>query len=314
MFTPREIRDTEFERVSRGYKVEDVDGFLARLADQMEQLAAEKNDLNQKLQLLAEKVEQYRKDEDALRSALINAEKMKDTIIAEATQQQEIVLRDAQQKAEKIVADAEGKIDKEEVMLKALKQQVAAFKSEILNIYKAHLEILSDLPDEYMDTGEFEDQSVNDIFAHADNQAMPEQSAYAMPVNPAYAAPEQHNYEHPAYAMPEQQQPVYEQPAYAAIEPMAAPEPFAMPAAPMMQQQMPVSPVSNDPTTTFDPIVPMNNNVYDGFAPRAENQQIQPAADQSVFASFTGGEAKADGEGGKYGNLDFGENFSFGRD
>lgn len=291
MFTPREIRDTEFERVSRGYKVEDVDGFLSRLAEQIEQLANEKNESNKKLQLLAEKVEQYRKDEDALRNALINAEKMKDTIIAEATQQQEIVLRDAQQKAEKIIADAEGKIDKEEVMLKALKQQVAAFKSEILNIYKAHLEILSDLPDEYLDTADFDDQAVNNIFAQADSQ---QNAAFAMPEQPAYAMPDQQNYEQPSlsYAMPEQ---------------AAMPDPFAAPVMPSMQQQMPAS---ND-AATFDPSVPMNNNVYDGFAPRVEDQ---PAVDQSVFASFAGGETKAGGDEGKFGNLDFGENFSFGRD
>lgn len=267
MYTPREIRDFGFERVSRGYSPEDVDVFLGRLADQLEQLTAEKGAADQKLMILAEKVEQYRKEEDALRSALISAEMMKESILAEATQQKEIMLNDAQQKAERIVADAEGKIDKEETTLKSLKQQVAAFKAEILNIYKAHLEILSDLPDEYMETEYDQPQqpSAADVFAQTEAQV---QQGYAMPAEPQMSDP----FAQVAPVQPQISQ-GYEQ---------------------QMQQT--------------------NDHGYDGFAPRMDQAQ-QPSQEESVFAAFAGEDtttsANADS---RFGKLDFGENFSFGRD
>lgn len=305
MFTPREIRDTEFERVSRGYKVEDVDGFLARLADQIDRLMAEKSESDQKLILLAEKVEQYRQEEDALRSALISAERMKESILAEATQQQEILLRDAQQKAERIVNEAEGKIDREEVTLKALKQQVAAFKSEVLNIYKSHLEILSDLPDEPSEAN-YGESAIADI---------------------------------PIRAVETQRQAV----EVVIPEPTAVPmpQPHIAPAPPAVPPQVFVSelePAINSYSESATAAV----NSYDGFAPRAEEQptpmampmyaapepvtQMQApepasAATESVFASFAAApEASkptveiAAEEESRFGKLDFGENFSFGRD
>ena len=264
MFTPRDIRDMGFDVVSRGYKVEDVDGLLARLADQMEGLMAEKSDSEQKLVLLAERLEQYRQEEDALKSALISAERMKENILAEATQQQEILVRDAQQKAERIVNDAESKIEREEVTLGALKQQVASFKSEVLNIYKSHLEILSDLPDDPGDM-DFDAMSMD---------VAPKRSEEPAP------APVQ---------MPETQEPQF------AAEPAVT--------APVLDS-------------------------YDGFAPRmddfpaaaaeTETSADSSGAQESVFASFATEEAPAPAVPGedasRFGNLDFGENFSFGRD
>ena len=264
MFTPRDIRDTEFERVSRGYKVEDVDGFLARLADQIEQLMAEKSDAEQKLVLLAERVEQYRLEEDALRSALISAERMKENILAEATQQQEILVRDAQQKADKIVGEAEGKIEREEITLSALKQQVASFKSEILNIYKSHLEILSDLPDQP------EEMNMDDMASVTSTKSFEETVSAAI----------------------------------SEAEPV-----------------VPVMPAMNEPAAPAAP------DSYDGFAPRMEDAPApapaeipaeSPAAQDSVFASFAAeaptGSAATGEDASRFGKLDFGENFSFGRD
>ena len=58
MFTPRDIRDMGFDTASRGYNIKDVDDFLARVADQMEGIMAEKADAERKLALLTERVEQ----------------------------------------------------------------------------------------------------------------------------------------------------------------------------------------------------------------------------------------------------------------
>ena len=311
MFTPKEIRDTEFERVSKGYKVEDVDGFLARLADQIEHLMIDKNESDQKLMMLAEKVEQYRRDEDALRSALISAERMKESILAEATQQKDIMLRDAQQKAEKIVYEAESKIDREEVTLNALKQQVAAFKSEVLSIYKSHLEILSDLPDN-PDEMNFGNSGVaapganaaaapgfNQVFEpFQEMQAAPPAQAEGM--NPAPYAPAQHNtgqvdVNAPAADYSGQFDQITGQVPYGDVQPPGL-EPDAR-------------------YETFSPTAYGNAEApYAGGQPAAVEQ---PQMEESVFASFSATDEQVSvpaAEDSRFGRLDFGENFSFGRD
>lgn len=287
MFTPREIRDIDFESASRGYRPDDVNGFLDRIADQMEALLSEKDELQAKMMMLAERVEQYRSEEDALKAALISAERMKDNILAEAQQQKEIVVRDAQQKADRILSEAQQSITREEVTLKALKQQVAAFKSEVLNIYKTHLEVLSDLPDEPADP-DFDEAAVSELFTEQPVQQ--------------YAEPQQ---EAPAAAA---EQPVF-------FEPQPASEPqfaTAEPAAPVYEAQ----PATQQPA--YAPVAD-GTQTYEGFAPRAaeENRlESQPAAsNEPVFASFgTEEPAPQRTEESRFEKLDFGENFSFGRD
>ncbi|MEG2259541.1 MAG: DivIVA domain-containing protein [Oscillospiraceae bacterium] len=155
MFTPREIRDTEFERIVRGYNPEDVDGFLSQIADQIEQLETDKAASEKKLMLLAEKVDEMREDEGRLRSVLISAEKMKEGIIGDAQHQAEALYSEAKQRAEMLVTEAQNRYDsvigeitakaaQEEENLTSLKTQVASFKNNVLAIYKQHLEIFTE--------------------------------------------------------------------------------------------------------------------------------------------------------------------------
>ena len=159
MFTAKEIRETEFERIVRGYNPDDVDGFLAQIADQIEDLTAEKEAAEKKAKEALERMDTYREDGDALRSVLVTAEKMKAQMLAEAKETSEKLLAEATAHSEKLVADAQGKSDAivgeiankvaiEEATLKTLKKQVSDFKNNVLNIYKQHLETLSELPEE----------------------------------------------------------------------------------------------------------------------------------------------------------------------
>ena len=165
MLTSKEIRSTTFVSVKKGYATEDVDAFLNKIAgeldtlqnecaamlkekdDVIEGLRAEKKEVEDKMMVLAEKVEEYRNQENILHNAFINAEKMKESVLAEARQTSEILLRDAQQKADRILDSATGRVDTERANYEALQQEVAKFKNTILDVYKSHLGIIASLPD-----------------------------------------------------------------------------------------------------------------------------------------------------------------------
>lgn len=150
-----DIHNVTFDRVMRGYKPEEVDEYLDKVAAQLEKLEAEKADLQaknadteKKMYILAEKVEQYRGDEETLKTALLNAQRMGESVILEARSKAETILYEATNKANLARNDMLEKIAEEELLLSRLKAEVAHFKSEILNLYKQHIESLSLLPSE----------------------------------------------------------------------------------------------------------------------------------------------------------------------
>ncbi|MEA4912068.1 MAG: DivIVA domain-containing protein [Oscillospiraceae bacterium] len=157
MFSPKEIRDTVFDKAVRGYNTDDVDAFLSQIASQIETLESEKSDAESKMMMLAEKLEAYRKDEDTLRSALITSERLKEAVLTEARQKSEILMNDAQMKADQVTSAAQQQVEKEEEAYDGLKKEIAAFKHEVLGMYKKHLELLNELPEGDMD-GEAEDE------------------------------------------------------------------------------------------------------------------------------------------------------------
>ena len=135
MLTPDKIREKSFQTTGRGsYRAEDVDNFLSEVTASYEQMFKENGDLIKKITLLAKKIEEYRADEESLKMALLNAQKLADKIVAEAKETAEKenaeinaetarlheiaekvaaeVKENAEAEAEKIVADAKAEADK----------------------------------------------------------------------------------------------------------------------------------------------------------------------------------------------------------
>ncbi len=148
MITPQEIRSVTFDKGMRGYRIEDVDAYLQQAAADMEQLIAEKEETEQKLYILAEKIEEYRKDEDNLKTALLNAQRMGENVIREAKQKAESMLRKAGIQADDLTRIAREQVEEQEQELERAKAEVAQFKNSVLSLYKQHIESLSRLPGE----------------------------------------------------------------------------------------------------------------------------------------------------------------------
>ena len=148
MFTPDEIRQITFEKVMRGYRPEDVESFLEKIADEFEALENEKKDLEEKLYVLAEKVEQYKSEEESIKITLINAQRLGESIVSDARVKAENVIREATIKKNDIISSAYNEIEGTENTLNRLKKEVSDFKRNVLSLYKAHIESLSGLPEE----------------------------------------------------------------------------------------------------------------------------------------------------------------------
>lgn len=145
-----------------GYRAEDVDAFIDQVREsfdelqkkgiekdeQLEHQKEEAKQADEKLKILAGKIEEYRAQEDEIKNALISAQKLGDASVREARHKSEIILKDANLKAEHIVSGANDKIKEQKEEMNRLKREVSDFRSKLLSAYKEHLTLIDALPSE----------------------------------------------------------------------------------------------------------------------------------------------------------------------
>lgn len=149
MLTIDEIRNISFRKANfSGYKPEDVDDFIDEVLLSFEEKNKENESLIRKLEILAKRVEEYREEEESIRSTLLNAQKLADASVREAKHKAEVILKDASVQAERLVASAQKEVLEQQEMLDHLKSEVSSFRTKLLSIYKEHLTLIDALPAE----------------------------------------------------------------------------------------------------------------------------------------------------------------------
>lgn len=109
----KEILTKKFEKAAfNGYKPDDVDEYLKEVSDEFAQLQKEKSELERKLEVLADKIREYRDDEDALRDALLVAQKQGNAIVAESKASAEKLTKETNETVTKQLADAKTKSER----------------------------------------------------------------------------------------------------------------------------------------------------------------------------------------------------------
>ena len=98
MISANDLREVKFQHEDDGFNIAEVESVIEQASDTIAAYEKENKELYRKLEALASKIEEYRRDEDSIKSALITAQKMSDTIEAEA-----------REKADKLIADSEAK-------------------------------------------------------------------------------------------------------------------------------------------------------------------------------------------------------------
>ena len=109
----KEIVTKKFEKAAfNGYKPDDVDEYLKEVSDEFAQLQKDKSELERKLEVLADKIREYRDDEDALRDALLVAQMQGHAIVAESKASAEKLTKETNETVTKQLADAKTKSER----------------------------------------------------------------------------------------------------------------------------------------------------------------------------------------------------------
>ena len=146
MLTPQEITEKVFVKaVFGGYDMTGVDDFLETIAADYTALYKENAILKGKLKVLVEKVEEYRSTEDAMRMALLTAQRMGEEITIEANKMKEETLRSADKEVQSKLAETAKRVADEELRLNVAAKETAKFIQLSQAIMRKHSEFLTKL-------------------------------------------------------------------------------------------------------------------------------------------------------------------------
>ena len=150
MFTPQEVSEKVFPKASfgsSGYSTGPVDEFLDALTEDYAALFKENVTLKAKLKVLAEKVEEYRSTEDAMRQTLLTAQKMASKLVQEAQTEKDQLLADAKAEAAQEVQRLEDEKKAAEQKLAMAQQKTAEFIRRSQELCQAQTDFLQSLPE-----------------------------------------------------------------------------------------------------------------------------------------------------------------------
>ena len=148
MITPQEIRERTFEKaVFGGYDMATVDAFMEEIASDLTLLQKENAVLKGKMKVLADKVDEYRGNEDALRMAMLTAQRVGASMEKDAKEKYDAVIRDANEEARRIVEEATYRSRSEKEKLDEAKAISAKFIDNMEMLCHRHLDFLRRMND-----------------------------------------------------------------------------------------------------------------------------------------------------------------------
>ncbi len=132
MLTPQEVSDRAFQKASfGGYNMSQVDDFLDVLTEDYTSLYNENAVLKSKMKVLVDKVEEYRATEEAMRKALMTAQKMADDMIQEAEKKKASILQQVELDAAARTEELKRQMETEEYRLQQARQATAAYVEKV---------------------------------------------------------------------------------------------------------------------------------------------------------------------------------------
>jgi len=120
--TPLDVRRYEFGKVLRGYDPERVDQFREQVADELERLVRQNQELEQKARSFHDQLKSFRERDKALNEALVHAQQLRSEIRDQSEREAQLILREAQAQADSIITNAQTDIRRVEDELASLER------------------------------------------------------------------------------------------------------------------------------------------------------------------------------------------------
>lgn len=157
MITPLDIQNHEFSKGVRGYKEEEVDGYLDLLTVEFERLINENEDLKDQLKNVASELARYRNTEGMVLETLEAAKALMGDISISAEKRAEILLKNAEMDADRIVREAREAAERLHEENVDLRNSLIMFRTRYKTLLESELEKFDLLSAEIFKTEEVEE-------------------------------------------------------------------------------------------------------------------------------------------------------------
>ena len=171
MITPLDIQNKEFSKGVRGYKEEDVDGFLDLLTLDLEKVLEENRRLKDQVKSLTAEVERYRTSENAVLETLEAAKALMGDISASAEKRAEILLKNAELDAQLIQREARETIERLNEEIATTKNSLIIFRGKYKSLLESELEKFDNLSAEL-----FDDKEMDELKPYTEENSVSENS------------------------------------------------------------------------------------------------------------------------------------------
>lgn len=207
MISSEDVRRVTFDKAMRGYRCDDVDDYLKQVAESMDALAAKNDEMQKNLVVLAQRIDQYRAEEDTLRTTMINAQRLGENVIREAKQKAAEIIRAANMKADDREQRARDDVELAKQEIVTLKSEADSFKRSLMEMYRKHINLISKMP-EYNPPAQEEAQqpapqpAADQPYAESTPEAVPYTEPVPAPAPVQEPEPQATSYYNPAEAAP----------------------------------------------------------------------------------------------------------------
>ncbi|MEJ2729143.1 MAG: DivIVA domain-containing protein [Deltaproteobacteria bacterium] len=140
--TPLDIQQQQFKTRFRGFDIREVDTFLEQMAETVESLQKENQNLGDEVRRLEMEIQGHRKREETFKRALLNSQKVLDQMKDNARRSAELIIAEAEVKAEKILNKAHNRLSQLHEDITELKRQRTQIEVQISSIIEAHSRLL----------------------------------------------------------------------------------------------------------------------------------------------------------------------------
>jgi len=140
--TPIEIQQHQFKTRLFGYDTAAVDHFLEMLADELERLHKQNNELKESLARTRTSLEQMRDREKALQETLMTAQQVTVELKENARKEAEIMIAEAHLEGEQVIRDANSRRVQLVSEIQELRRQKVSFESGLRSMIDGHLKLL----------------------------------------------------------------------------------------------------------------------------------------------------------------------------
>lgn len=141
--TPLDIHNKRFNRVLRGYDVDEVDKFLDQVIKDYEIVIRERDDLAKQVADLENKLSHFSNIESTLNKSILVAQETAEDLQSHAKKESALIIKEAEKNADRIVNEALSKSRNTYIEIEDLKKQANVFRTRLRSLIEAQLEMVN---------------------------------------------------------------------------------------------------------------------------------------------------------------------------